>query len=378
MLFGSTVLEVAIGIVFIYLLLSLLCSAINEYIESHLNYRATNLKKGIELLLTGAVKDIEVVKRDSATPAPENAPALNPEGTNRKEVLDAAHAELVQRFYNHGLIKSLYRDATTLPSYIPARTFALTLWSMAGGSEGGDSTVPDNIKLDKLKEVIKANLPQELQQSLITLIDDAQGDFERARKNVENWYDSAMDRVSGWYKRRVQVILLVIGCVASVLINADTVNIAKALFQDSALRSALVATAENYELPVADQPDATPPTPEQKTAAAKQKMQDVRAQLFDLGLPLGWAFDKSFQSDPRGVPQKGDPASSVIVWLILKVLGLGLTGLAISQGAPFWFDILNKFMVIRSTVKPREKSQEEKSKDATGSDTPPQKQGNKT
>jgi hypothetical protein len=55
------------------------------------------------------------------------------------------------------------------------------------------------------------------------------------------------------------------------------------------------------------------------------------------------------------------------LWFI-KLAGLLLTGLAISQGAPFWFDILNKFMVIRSTVKPREKSHEEKSKDATDSD----------
>ncbi|MFN2598074.1 MAG: hypothetical protein ABR563_12915, partial [Pyrinomonadaceae bacterium] len=52
-------------------------------------------------------------------------------------------------------------------------------------------------------------------------------------------------------------------------------------------------------------------------------------------------------------------------WLLLKLFGLFLTGLAISQGAPFWFDLLNKFMVIRSTVKPKEKSPDEASKDKT-------------
>ena len=44
-------------------------------------------------------------------------------------------------------------------------------------------------------------------------------------------------------------------------------------------------------------------------------------------------------------------------------LGWLLTALAVSMGAPFWFDLLNKFIVIRSTVKPKEKSPEEKSKD---------------
>jgi len=46
----------------------------------------------------------------------------------------------------------------------------------------------------------------------------------------------------------------------------------------------------------------------------------------------------------------------------LKVVGIVFTALAVSQGAPFWFDVLNKFMVVRSTIKPREKSQEEPSK----------------
>jgi hypothetical protein len=45
------------------------------------------------------------------------------------------------------------------------------------------------------------------------------------------------------------------------------------------------------------------------------------------------------------------------------LLGWLITALAVMLGAPFWFDVLNKFMVIRSTVKPREKSQEEGSED---------------
>jgi hypothetical protein len=43
-------------------------------------------------------------------------------------------------------------------------------------------------------------------------------------------------------------------------------------------------------------------------------------------------------------------------------VGWLITALAVSLGAPFWFDMLNKFIVVRSTVKPHEKSLEEKSK----------------
>ena len=52
-----------------------------------------------------------------------------------------------------------------------------------------------------------------------------------------------------------------------------------------------------------------------------------------------------------------------------KALGLLLTAFAISQGAPFWFDLLNKIIVIRSTVKPREKSGEQPSKDKPAPET---------
>jgi hypothetical protein len=92
----------------------------------------------------------------------------------------------------------------------------------------------------------------------------------------------------------------------------------------------------------------------------------VRQQLYDLGLPIGWAFDKSYTQDPRGVPRGGEGKLATAGWLLLKLFGLFMTGLAISQGAPFWFDLLNKFMVIRSTVKPYEKSAPEGSEDRRG------------
>jgi hypothetical protein len=62
---------------------------------------------------------------------------------------------------------------------------------------------------------------------------------------------------------------------------------------------------------------------------------------------VGWN-----RADPRTTPQ------TTADWLT-KILGLLLTAFAISLGAPFWFDVLNKIIVVRSTVKPKEKSPEE-------------------
>ncbi len=85
-------------------------------------------------------------------------------------------------------------------------------------------------------------------------------------------------------------------------------------------------------------------------------METNLGKIQNLGLPIGWD-----RNNPKLVP----PLSSwedIGGWL-LKIFGWLITAVAISLGAPFWFDLLNKFMVVRSTVKPREKSHEEGSKE---------------
>ncbi|MCA1815295.1 MAG: hypothetical protein LC746_02595, partial [Acidobacteria bacterium] len=234
-MFGSTVIDVAIGMIFVYLLLSLLCSAIKEYIEAKwLQYRSQNLWQGIQLLLNGEIREgLKKPDTRAAMPGVSSPPAAAP----------AEKLDIASLLYNHGLVRALYQDAERLPSYIPSRTFALALWNLASDATGGT----DTRDLAQIKQAINDYIPNAaLRQSLVTMIDAADNDFDRAVKNVEDWYDAAMDRVSGWYKRHTQFVLLAIGCATALFINADSVNIARALIQDKALREVLVADATDY------------------------------------------------------------------------------------------------------------------------------------
>src|SRR5919197_870048 len=340
MILGSTALEVAIGMIFVYLLLSLLCSAIAEYIEAKLNYRAKDLEKGIRLLLDQYVP--EEVSTGKA---------------------GAVAGSLADELYKHPLVRSLYRGEK-LPSYIPSRTFALALWDMAfpADQRAKDAGGPQNLKT--IRDAVNTNtfIGPELQKALLTLIDDAEGDFEKARKNVEDWYDGTMDRVSGWYKRRVHVILLVLGLLVCALVNADSINIARALMENDGLRQSVVASAEKAAAAPAPSPTPTPADPAEQSKAAAQKVREVKAQLDVLGLPIGWVRSPPNPDDPRHFPATWGQWG-------LELLGILITALAFSQGAPFWFDLLNKFIVIRSTVKPREKSQPQPSKDRPAPET---------
>lgn len=354
MVFGSTVLEVAIGMMFVYLLLSLLCSAAVEYIEAKLNYRSKDLQKAVRLLLD---------QNDGGTGATGGAQDAAATANSPSSLL-----------YAHPLVKSLYRG-DKLPSYIPSRTFALALWDMAFPAEQR-AEVPDGVhSIKNIRLAINNNqyVPPGVKRALLALVDDAGNDFEKARKNIEDWYDGAMDRASGWYKRRVHVILLITGLLVSALVNADTINISQALVQNDALRESLVADAEEAAKTPLPAATPTPDDPAEAARAAAEKAQVVRAQLDTLGLPIGWVR-ATYGVDDAGrqvITNANDPRrfpDSLGGWL-LKVIGLLITALAISQGAPFWFDLLNKFIVIRSTVKPKEKSQEQPSKDRPAPET---------
>ena len=72
----------------------------------------------------------------------------------------------------------------------------------------------------------------------------ADGDLDKARVNLEGWFDASMDRVSGWYKRTTQLWLFVIGMVIAVAMNVNIFSVTESLWRDKELRQAIVTQAE--------------------------------------------------------------------------------------------------------------------------------------
>jgi hypothetical protein len=135
---GLEMFDVAIGLVFVFLLLSLVCSAFNEIIEALFKKRATYLEQGIRALLndkdgTGVVEELY------------NHPLIS---------------GLFGGMYNPKKIRSWRLGRTNLPSYIPARNFALALMDLVLNPP--PRTNPE--EADKGKEAdtepVKGNAPQ--------------------------------------------------------------------------------------------------------------------------------------------------------------------------------------------------------------------------
>lgn len=336
-MFGSKILDVAIGLIFVYIIVSILCTAVREGIEAWLKTRAAYLEHGIRLLLQ------------------------DPDGTG-----------IAKQLFGHPLIDGLFigkyqaLSKTTasrptlggdLPSYIPSKSFARALLDLAarGPVDGSSDKYGKPISLDVIRRNVSANIPNnsKIQRIVLQAVDSAQGDLDKAQKAIEDWYDSAMDRVSGWYKRSTQQILLALGLLIAVGMNIDSVAIVDRLYHSDAVRETVVAAAskaaDNYN---ASKKSGNSTTPKDKT---DNPYQQATAALKDLRLPVGWDNAKPSFSPPAD----GD----YLRHFVFPWIGWILTAIAATLGAPFWFDILNKIMVIRSTVKPHEKSPEEGSED---------------
>jgi hypothetical protein len=290
-MFDFAALDVAIGLIFLYLVLSLVCSALNETISSLFSWRAKFLRQGVANL-------------------------LDPKNVDKGE-------RLMEELYDHPLIDGLVRPVSRwrrkrYPSYIPAQTFVAALLDLDVKSTSAQA-----------EELIGTIRSPHLQESLLRLLKYAGGDVAAFQHGAERWFDDSMERVSGWYRRRVQLMMWILAAAIVVALNVDTVRIAQALWDDKTVRAAVVAQAQ------------TASAQEQQAEADVKRIAKDVGTLEELKIPMGWT------SEPRP-----DGGVDWAVTIALKALGLLLTAAALTLGAPFWFDTLSKVARIRSAGAP--------------------------
>lgn len=366
---GITALDVGIGLAFVFLLLSLLCAAAMEAIAGLLDMRAAMLERGLRNLLDDDGRTGfggAPVKVKPVPPAPTAAGEPPAErGTCGPRLSDEV--------LGHGLIRTQYQRSRLLfrrkrrgPSYLPARMVALALLDVVAPEKGGRAATPN-----LTKAIGDANIPQGTKNALLALAKDAGGKRDRMRELVEDWFDAGMGRVSGWYKRRSQVIVCALSLFVVVVLNVNAITIADVLVRDDVVRAAVVteatkAVAEQDEAQAAEAPaggvdagdtavtastvapadapadarpgaDAGAAPPLERGAEAKDPLNDIAGEIHKvklLGLPIGW---------------EGDLRPDFSEEHILRTLGGWLiTFLALSLGAPFWFDALSRLAGLRS------------------------------
>jgi hypothetical protein len=382
----SAVLDTAIGLVFVFFLVALLCSALTEALSNLMQMRARYLLTGLRAMLdkpesgfttpllvdnaeftvsSGVGNDTVVDRRKplddvrdhertaaAASAVNDTARGANGLAPRADAVADpAGHINstgLTVALFAHPLLASLQTRRTfavlwkrvRVPPYVSSRTFTRALV---------DTLLPDAKPTDKastspLEQLARTveQLPEGLpaRKSLQTFLRGAAGDMQRFEGSVEQWYDEAMARIAGSYKRWAKVVLAVAGLLVAVVVNVDAIDVGRQLYVQEPLRQTIVGQATSgASCGAASGPAA-------QATCVDQALQQVRG----FGLPVGWSQPGCTWSHPSAcfrpagqTTQGAVPAGDYV----LRVAGWLLTAFAVSFGAPFWFDLLGRFGSLR-------------------------------
>ncbi|MDO9310138.1 MAG: hypothetical protein Q7T85_00430 [Nitrosomonas sp.] len=336
-------LEIIIAIFLIYALFAGLVSGINELVIQWFSLRGKVLFEGIAMML-GEL----------------------PKKTHKPGILKPffiKNAKVSEDLYNHPLIDSLSPAGCSRPSYISPQIFSAALVQVL--SKDGSLTALRQRLDDR-------NAP--LGKLLGPMLDEASGDLEKFKVEVEAHFNAVTDRVNGWFKRRTQFVMFFIGLLLAILLNVDSIYIVQQLEKNPAQVQELVKIAGDVKekVAVAEASKSNDPTKQNKAFEEivnnQDQLMEEMNKFMSMGLPIGWYLPNikpvSEQHTPKADSLKEDSGQlskkEYELMLVhighqlsspMKWLGWFITALAGTLGAPFWFDAISKLIAIRGVGK---------------------------
>ena len=331
---GSAILDVTIGLIFIFLIMGLMVSAAQEVISRWFSLRGKNLRDGLSHLFSDMVR------------------IANADNFQDKYKPNNQQMSLVDDFYDHPLIRPLSRK--NRPSYLEPRVFATALVDTLRNFHSPQETKVESTSANVFNQAksIISKLPEgQIKQALTLVISQSGTGADAIEKGIEGWFNQTMERVSGWYRKRIQVIGLILAFVFAVAANVDTLALADALWKNPVLRESLVVAATQA---VQDQAIkdclSQAATDTAKETCSQVSLSKAQGYLDAVpNLPIGWAVEKASLPPQITVASVLSLVQTYPSVFFQKAVGWMLTALAASLGAPFWFDILGKLVQLRSS-----------------------------
>ncbi|MCB0520237.1 MAG: hypothetical protein H6577_20405 [Lewinellaceae bacterium] len=294
-------LEVIIGMIFTFMVLSLLGTTLNELLSAWRGWRGFYMEEGLKRLLE--------FKDDPS---------------------------VFNKFKNNPFFRQLMQHpapfrVSQAPAYLTSSDFTSILFSVLKKK---------GVPVEKVEDLL-GDLPEksQLREVLEQIKDEGHQNVQAYEARLQGWFNGVMGQASGWYKRHLQMVTILVGFVVAGVLNADSFQIYSNLTKNSVARENLASMAEafatnNNTLPsTATTPGDSLTFDQIRTEFNKARNSGDFAEVSNI-LGLGWRI--------------GDASVGIKKWLI-RLLGWLITALAISLGAPFWFDVLKRIITIRSS-----------------------------
>jgi hypothetical protein len=321
------ILDIALSMVFVYLVFSLVVSGLAELLQMLMKSRENFLFNALSVVFN-----------------------------------DRWNLDYVYLLYTHPLVDSLkyntwFRSGISpfrkrsgieksFPAYIPGPIFASALietvavnnkirYRFEDGKYVRDNEGELSATLQGFSQAVQEMEHSQARILLSSFLPEQGGSREALGRNIEQWFNMYMGTVSSWYKRRMTMKLIAIGFFMALALNLDSIGMFQRLWKDKTMRQATVTAAETYV-----RTHGAMAQPADLKAVLKQ-VETGYEQLNMLSVPLGWNVENWSQLWKGGN------------WFF-KLIGCLLTGLVISYGSDILFNILARLINIRSSVKPKE------------------------
>ena len=301
-MFGSAILDTAIGLIFAFFIVSNACSSIYSFISNRLNQRGELLNEGLQALL-GKSLYTKVTEHELYKNIDVRSKITNPNSSETTPKPAYIDPKLFSR-----ILLDIIRDERIKPSDPVIKSFL--------------DQIKEHSEFIKLLDVFDADSVPAVEQ-LNLKIDNIRGD-------IETWYNNGMDALTDIYRARSVQFIGLIAIFVTVIFNINTITIAETLWKDPSIREATVAAATAQ---VQEEIDATDPT----TSAEEQENSTaiIQEEFESLSLPVGW---------------NGDTLDNLSATKVLKIiLGWIMTIGAAMFGGPFWFDLLQRLTSFRES-----------------------------
>ncbi len=454
---GNSILEVAVGMIFIFALLAILVTQINSLISNLLNLRGKDLKQGIQSLITDnqiqakllahpVIKMVDIAVPPSAQIPNEMIKTIKDKDAERVTYIPPT--AFVEALLNILILDSDTVMFTPLQNAINSlspsseksrlremlqslreeftedalRKMTMTIYMIQDITPEERQSLYDGVReieanigqlrfnreqlipwMNGIRRVKDPRFRAALESVVVTA-----KDVGEARQKLEAWFNDGMNRVSQWYRERMQWISILVAFILCFLLNVDALQLGRTLWEDPLLRAEIVQQATSFD----QSPFIAPVVPDETTDAttdsttntttdnntttdentqplevtiidpntgetvvmpanesylaqdtleavieAQQEAQETVQVLLDMQLPLGWEWQvvtpsliqTSLElglSDPRQNPRNLWNATQIngtwFGFIIQKIVGILASTIAAAQGAPFWFDLLNR------------------------------------
>lgn len=389
-LFINPIIEISISLIFVYALLSILSSILVEWWNHARKSRGKLLQDAIIQLLHDPynLSYGELLMNHFLIQNLRNPHNRRPAQYISSNLFAEALIDIIAQQARHNLKISLPK---------------------ADDAEGKIKEVKGQNKSKEAKQVLvrfKAGLemmnPSPLRDTFFSFFDKAEDgkkdeevnySYVKLKAAFEQWYNDYMERVTGWYKTKMMRTNMIFGFIIAISLNVDSIHLFRVLSMDSGLRQELLqmaeTTAENY-LALADsskqdaralaqiltqsvQRDSLAMMVDTAHAQVLIDRADTLTQLYlsradsilgvaaALNVPIGWNcrtaplswWGASEQSEKHSYANR----PGLLAYNErrnhhpnpLYILGILISGFALSFGSPFWFELMVKLVNIRKS-----------------------------